>query len=78
MLLDGMTPVDEIKARLGLPTLPAEGSYHTLAGLMLALLRRLPQAGDRITFAGWQFEILEMEGRRVARVRAGRDALAEG
>ena len=78
LLLDGMTPVDEIKARLGLPPLPAEGSYHTLAGLMLALLRRLPQVGDRITFAGWQFEILEMEGRRVARVRAARDLLAEG
>ncbi len=78
LVLDGMTPVDEIKARLGLPGLPAEGSYHTLAGLMLALLRRLPQAGDRITFAGWRFEILEMEGRRVAKVRAGRDLLAEG
>ena len=78
LMLDGMTPLDEIKARLNLPTLPAEGSYHTLAGLMLALLRRLPAAGDRITFAGWRFEILEMEGRRVARVKAARDVLAEG
>jgi len=78
LLLDGMTPVDEIKARLTLPALPAEGSYHTLAGLMLALLRRLPQVGDRIAFAGWRFEILEMDGRRVARIKAARDALAEG
>ena len=77
-LLDGMTPVDELKARLLLPDLPAEGSYHTLAGLMLALLRRVPRQGDRIVFGGWLFEILEMDGRRVDRVRASREALAEG
>jgi putative hemolysin len=78
LLLDGMTPVDELKARLELPDLPAEGSYHTLAGLMLALLRRVPRQGDRIVFGGWLFEILEMDGRRVDRVRASREALAEG
>jgi putative hemolysin len=77
-LLDGMTPVDELKARLELPDLPAEGSYHTLAGLMLALLRRVPRHGDRIVFGGWLFEILEMDGRRVDRVRASKEALAEG
>jgi putative hemolysin len=69
LYLDGMMAVDELKARLDLPDLPAEGSYHTLAGLLLALLRRVPQAGDRIVFGGWRFEVLEMEGRRVARVR---------
>ncbi len=77
MSLDGMTPVDELKARLALPDLPAEGSYHTLAGLVLALLRRVPQPGDRIVFGGWLFEVLEMEGRRVIKVRASREKLAE-
>lgn len=74
--LDGMMPVDEVKARLGLPDLPAEGSYHTLAGLMLALLQRVPSAGDRIVFAGWLFEVTNMDGRRVNRVRASREPLA--
>ena len=77
MSLDGMTPVDELKARLALPDLPAEGSYHTLAGLVLALLRRVLQPGDRIVFGGWLFEVLEMEGRRVIKVRASREKLAE-
>ena len=77
MTLDGMTPVDELKARLHLPDLPAEGSYHTLAGLLLALLRRVPAAGDRIVFGGWRFEVTEMDGRRVGKVLAGREPAAE-
>ena len=71
-------PVDEIKSRLALPDLPAEGSYHTLAGLILALLRRLPRAGDRIVFGGWRFEVIEMDGRRVSRVSAQAEPAAEG
>lgn len=78
MLLDGMMPVDEVKARLDLPDLPAEGSYHTLAGLLLALLRRVPRTGDRMVFGGWLFEVVAMDGRRVERVRASREVLAEG
>jgi putative hemolysin len=77
-VMDGMMPVDELKARLDLPDLPAEGSYHTLAGLILALLRRVPRGGDRIVFAGWRFEVLEMDGRRVDKVRASREPAAEG
>ena len=71
--MDGMMPIDELKARLELPALPAEGSYHTVGGLLLALLRRVPAVGDRIVFAGWRFEVLGMDGRRVDRVRASRD-----
>ncbi len=78
VVLDGMMPADEAKAQLGLPDLPAPGSYHTVAGLLLALLRRVPQTGDRIVFGGWRFEVLEMDGRRVARVRASREPRAEG
>ncbi len=77
LTLDGATPVDEVKSRLGLPDLPSEGSYHTLAGLLLALLRRVPQAGDKIVFGGWRFEALEVEGRRVVRVGVDREPLAE-
>ncbi len=76
-MLDGATPVDEVKAQLGLPDLPSEGSYHTVAGLLLALLRRVPQAGDTIVFGGWRFRALATEGRRVTRVGVEREPLAE-
>lgn len=77
LTLDGASPADEVKDRLGLADLPAEGSYHTLGGLILALLRRVPALGDKIVFSGWLFEVLEMDGRRVHKVRASRQALAE-
>ena len=77
LLMDGMMPVDELKSRLTLPDLPAAGSYHTLGGLLLALLRRVPRPGDRIVFGGWRFEVTEMEGRRVDQVRVSREPLAE-
>jgi putative hemolysin len=73
LLLDGMMPSDELKARLDLPGLPAEGTYHTVAGLMLALLQRVPREGDRIVWAGWRFEIVDMDGRRVDKVLAMRE-----
>jgi magnesium and cobalt exporter, CNNM family len=76
LVIDGMMPVDELKSRLSLPDLPAEGSYHTVAGLLLALLRRVPRVGDRIVFSGWRFEVLEMDGRRVDRVRVTREPTA--
>lgn len=73
LLLDGSMPSDELRAQLDLPELPAEGTYHTVAGLMLALLKRVPKEGDRIVWAGWRFEIVDMDGRRVDKVLASRE-----
>jgi len=72
---DGLMAVDETKARLHLPDLPNEGSYHTLGGLILALLMRPPRVGDAIVFGGWKFEVVEMDGRRVERVRVAKDSV---
>ncbi|WP_087635402.1 hemolysin family protein [Acetobacter ascendens] len=77
LMLDGTESADEVKDQLAIKTLPEEGSYHTLGGLILALLRRVPAVGDKVAYEGWLFEVLEMEGRRVSRVRASRQPLAE-
>src|SRR6195952_4651116 len=34
LVMDGMMPADELKSRLMLPDLPAEGSYHTMGGVL--------------------------------------------
>ena len=73
-LLDGLIPVPELKDRLGLATVPEEGtaSYHTLSGMVLVLLGRLPRTGDRVDWEDWRLEIVDMDGRRIDKVLAAR------
>jgi len=70
--LDGLMPVSELRARLGIRELPDEdrGRYNTLAGLLLSVSGRLPGVGERIECAEWQFEVIALEGRRVDKVLA--------
>jgi putative hemolysin len=75
--LDGLMPIGELKARLGIDDdLPQEdrGRYNTLAGLLMVVSGDLPSSGERIDCAGWQFEITALEGRRIDKVRAHRSA----
>lgn len=76
-VFDGFMPADELRSRLDLRELPGSGSYHTLGGLILAILRRVPGKGDKVAFGGWLFEVLEMDRRRVEKVRVSRQILAE-
>ena len=71
-LLDGLMPVSELKARLELDDLPDEdkGRYNTLAGLLLLVLGRLPQTGEKILLDNWEFEIVDLDGRRIDKVLA--------
>ncbi len=71
-LLDGLMPVSELKARLELAELPAEdkGRYNTLAGLLLFVLGRLPQTGEKVRLDHWEFEVVDLDGRRIDKVLA--------
>jgi putative hemolysin len=68
-LIDGMVGLDELKQVLGLSHLTGEDAdFHTLGGYMMARLNRVPMIADRVTTDGYQFEIVDMDGRRVDRV----------
>ena len=41
----------------------------TVGGLIMALLERVPQEGDRVEWQGITFEVVEMDGRAVRRAR---------
>jgi putative hemolysin len=68
LLMDGMLAIDEVKLALGFDNLPEEGSYHTLAGFLLAQLGRVPQEGETVAYGGWRFEVVDMDGRRIDKV----------
>ncbi len=68
-LIDGMVGLDELKQVLGLSHLTGQDAdFHTLGGYLMARLNRVPMIADRITTDGYQFEIVDMDGRRVDRV----------
>jgi len=71
-LIDGAMPVGEFKARLGIDGLPdeARGRYNTVAGLMMAVSGSLPAEGDKIICAGWEFEVIDLDGRRIDKMLA--------
>jgi CBS domain containing-hemolysin-like protein len=69
LVFDGMTPVHEAFARLELKGEP-DGDFHTIAGFALSRLRHLPAPGEWFDDQGWHFEVLEMDGRRIARLLA--------
>ena len=72
MLMDGLLPLDEVKLALDLETLPDEATYHTLAGLIMGRLGRVPGVGDTVTYGGWRFEVVDMDGRRIDKVLVSR------
>jgi magnesium and cobalt exporter, CNNM family len=67
-LLDGMLEVDEFKEIFHLPLLPHEDEYETLSGFVMVSLGRVPQPADRFEWHGLNFEVMDMDGRRVDKV----------
>jgi putative hemolysin len=78
-LLDGVMPVSELKARLDIRQLPAEerGRYNTVAGLLQSVSGRLPAVGEHVECAGWRFEVLDLDGKRIDKVLASRLTLQD-
>ena len=73
-LLDGMIPIPELKDRLDLKAVPEEekGRYHTLSGMVMWLLGRLPHTGDIATWEDWRLEVVDLDGKRIDKVLASR------
>lgn len=67
-LLDGALPVDEMQELLDLDDLPGAGDYLTVAGFIMRQLGHIPSAGDRFTWENCEFEVVDMDGRRVDKV----------
>lgn len=68
-LVDGLLPLDELKELLDVEALPQEDAgYQTLAGMLITNLDRIPAVGDRFTWDGYTFEVVDMDGTRVDRV----------
>jgi putative hemolysin len=65
--VDGLLNTGDFAEETGIE-LP-EGPYETVAGYLMAELGHVPEVGDAVEAAGHRLTVIEMDGRRVARVR---------
>jgi putative hemolysin len=66
-LLDGTIPFRELGELLGTTNEPP-APVQTLGGLVMALLQRVPEAGESADWAGYRLEVVDMDGYRVDKV----------
>ena len=75
-LVDGALSLGDFYAEIGIddPDADKPRTYHTVAGLVMTLLDRVPRAGDRVEHGALSLEVADMDGFRVDKVLVTRRA----
>jgi CBS domain containing-hemolysin-like protein len=63
----GHTGIDEINELVG--TNIESEEFHTIGGFLFGLFGHLPKVGEQIRFHGLRFLILEMDGKRIEKIK---------
>ncbi|HUD29862.1 MAG TPA: hemolysin family protein [Novosphingobium sp.] len=72
LLVSGAMPADSLADRLGM-TLPDDREFATLAGYILAVLKKVPREGEHFTEQGWRFEVVDMDGLKIDKILVSSD-----
>ncbi|HTU03587.1 MAG TPA: hemolysin family protein, partial [Candidatus Sulfotelmatobacter sp.] len=75
-LVDGSISIHDLADQYRLQ-FPESAEYETLAGFVLAQLQRVPRGGEIVTTKDWRLTIVEMDGRRIARVKVERRTVGD-
>jgi putative hemolysin len=69
-LVDGRVTIHAVEEKLNLDFQHEllDVQSQTIAGLVMALMQRIPSEGDRCSWAGVEFEVIDMDGVRVDKV----------
>ena len=71
MIFDASLNIRDLEGQFHIE-LPENPAYETLAGFVLTQLGFLPRGGETFEDHGYRFTIMEVEGRRIARVKIKR------
>lgn len=64
LLVSGGMPADDLADRLGLDYGDSR-EFATVAGFVLSVIKKLPQEGESFVEQGWNFEVIDMDGRKI-------------
>ena len=67
-LVDGQCPYYDFLAWFGLEEVFAHNAYNTVSGLILEQLAHIPATGEKLSWNGFTFEIVDMDGARIDKV----------
>jgi CBS domain containing-hemolysin-like protein len=68
VLMDGSVNLRDLETQMHW-SLPRDGGVETLAGFVLARLGHIPQPGESVVFENRRLTVVEMDARRIARIR---------
>ncbi|MBF6988880.1 hemolysin family protein [Cupriavidus sp. IK-TO18] len=71
-LVDGLTPLVDLKKALELDALPGEDYVDTAGGLVIYALKRIPKKSESITVAGYRFEVLDIDHHKIDQLLVSR------
>ena len=68
LLMDGAVNLRDLETQTQW-SLPRDGGVETLAGFVLMRLGHIPKAGESIVYEGRRLTVMEMDNRRIAKIR---------
>lgn len=71
-LLSGRIAIEDVERALGVSGMNEDEDFRTLAGFVLQRLGHIPLTGESFTWRNWRFEVVDLDGRRIDKVVAGR------
>ncbi len=68
LLLDGHVTLRDLETQ-NILALPRDQGFETLAGFVMATMQRIPRPGDTLDYDNHRFQVLEMDGHRITKVK---------
>jgi len=67
-LVDGQYPIADFLSRFELDEFAKEFEVHTLGGLVITELGRLPKTGEKLVWSVFEFEVVDMDGPTIDKI----------
>jgi CBS domain containing-hemolysin-like protein len=71
-LIDGLTPVEDVRRALAIELFPNEENYETIAGFMMYSLKKIPKRTDFVEYSGYKFEVVDIDNYRIDQLLVSR------
>ena len=72
-LVDGSTPIDDLEHALDIDEFPEDTTYETVAGFMMYMLRKIPKSTDKVVWAGYTFEVIDVDNNKIDQILVTRN-----